>query len=130
MSCHNIGHALNSVQRKIIEKYELGKIDKETTRELLIRCVRAVGFCDGNEYEATASFDAAYCSDCMRKVADGEKLYDIFWIDTEPRKVHKYHKDNLYIGSMLCDDCFTKMCTSLGLSPEEIENEKKRQFPN
>lgn len=127
MSCHNIGHALNSVQRKIIEKYELGKIDKETTRELLIRCVRAVGFCDGNEYEATASFDAAYCSDCMRKVTDGEKLYDIFWIDVEPWKVRKYHKDNLYIGSMLCSDCFTKMCTSLGLSPEEIENEKKRQ---
>lgn len=127
MSCHNIGHALNSVQRKIIEKYELGKIDKETTRELLIRCVRAVGFCDGNEYEATAAFDAAYCSDCMRKVTDGEKLYDIFWIDVEPWKVRKYHKNNLYIGSMLCDDCFTEMCTSLGLSLEEIENEKKRQ---
>lgn len=127
MSCHNIGHALNSVQRKIIEKYELGKIDKEATRELLIRCVRAVGFCDGNEYEATASFDAAYCSDCMRKIADGEKLYDIFWIDVEPWKVRKYHKDNLYIGSMLCDNCFTEMCTALGLSPEEIENEKKRQ---
>lgn len=127
MSCHNIGHALNSVQRKIIEKYELGKIDKETTRELLIRCVRAVGFCDGNEYEATASFDAAYCSDCMRKVVNGEKLYDIFWIDTEPWKLRKYHKDNLYIGSMLCDHCFNKICTSLGLSPEEIENEKNRQ---
>ena len=95
MSCHNIGHALNSVQRKIIEKYELGKIDKETTRDLLIRCVRAVGFCDGNEYEATASFDAAYCSDCMRKVADGKKLYDTFWIDVEPWKVRKYHNSLL-----------------------------------
>lgn len=127
MSCHNIGHALNSEQRKIIEKYELGKIDKETTRELLIRCERAVGFCDGNEYEAPASFDAAYCSDCMRKIAAGEKLYDIFWIDVEPWRVRKYHKDNFYIGSMLCDDCFTAMCTSLGLSLEEIENEKKMQ---
>ena len=127
MSCHNIGHALNSVQRKIIEKYELGKIDKETTRELLIRCVRAVGFCDGNEYEATASFDAVYCSDCMRKVADGEKLYHIYWVDVEPWKVCKYCNNKLLIGSMLCADCYTKMGSSLGLTPEEIENEKKRQ---
>jgi hypothetical protein len=28
---------------------------------------------------------------------------------------------------MLCDECFTKMCTAIGMSPEEIEADKLAQ---
>lgn len=130
MSCHRIGRALNYMQEEILEQYETGEFDKETAQVLLLRCVEAVGFCDGNSGEATESFDKAYCSDCMRKVEDGEKLYRIFWNYLNYRNVRKYYDDHDMIGSKLCDECFTRMFSELGMSPDEIEQEKKRQFPN
>ena len=128
MSCHRIGRTLNYVQEEILEQYEADEFDKETARVLLLRCVEAVGFCDGNSSEATESFDKAYCSDCMRKVENGEKLYRIFWNYLNYRNVRKYYDDHDMIGSKLCDQCFIKMFTDLGMSPEDIEKEMKNQL--
>ena len=115
------------MQEEILEQYEAGEFDKVTAQVLLLRCVEAVGFCDGNSGEATETFDKAYCSDCMRKVEDGEKLYRIFWNYLNYRKVRQYYDDHDMIGSKLCDQCFTKMFTDLGMSPEDIEKEMKNQ---
>ena len=130
MSCHRIGRALNYVQEEILEQYEAGEFDKETAQVLLLRCVEAVGFCDGNSGEATETFDKAYCSDCMRKVENGEKLYRIFWNYLNYRNVRKYYDDHDMIGSKLCDKCFTRMFSDLGMSPDEIAQEKEGQFPD
>lgn len=78
MSCHRIGRTLNYVQEEILEQHEAGEFNKETAEVLLPHCIEAVGFCDGNSGEATESFDKAYCSDCMRKVEDGEKFVSDF----------------------------------------------------
>lgn len=123
MSCHNIGYALNHVQKKVIELYEAEKIEKEVARELLIRCVDSVGmFCDGNETEATLAFDKHYCSECMNKQQEDDALYDICYGSSfDYRKFAEYKKKNLLIGTRLCKTCFEKMLKEFGVSNEEID---------
>lgn len=127
MSCHCIGHALNHVQEEILELYEEGRFDTDTARSLLLQCNDALGFCDGNLNEATEIFNKSYCSDCLRKVAEGENLYQIYWGKRGYRNIRDYRDKHQLIGFMLCEECFTKMCTSLGMTPEEIEADKLTQ---
>jgi hypothetical protein len=127
MSCHCIGHALNHVQEEILELYEEGRFDTDTARSLLLQCNDALGFCDGNLNEATETFNKSYCSDCLRKVAEGENLYQIYWGKRGYRNIRDYRDKHKLIGFMLCEECFTKMCTSLGMTPEEIEADKLTQ---
>jgi hypothetical protein len=127
MSCHCIGHALNHVQEEILELYEEGRFDTDTARSLLLQCNDALGFCDGNLNEATETFNKSYCSDCLRKVAEGENLYQIYWGKRGYRNIRDYRDKHQFIGFMLCEECFTKMCTSLGMTPEEIEADKLTQ---
>lgn len=127
MSCHCIGHALNHVQEEILELYEEGRFDTDTARSLLLQCNDALGFCDGNLNEATETFNKSYCSECLRKVAEGENLYQIYWGKRGYRNIRDYRDKHELIGFMLCEECFTKMCTSLGMTPEEIEADKLTQ---
>ena len=127
MSCHCIGHALNHVQEEILVLYEEGQFDTDTARSLLLQCNDALGFCDGNLNEATETFNKSYCSDCLRKVAEGENLYQIYWGKRGYRNIRDYRDKHELIGFMLCEECFTKMCTAIGMSPEEIEADKLAQ---
>ena len=127
MSCHCIGHALNHVQEEILELYEEGRFDTDTARSLLLQCNDALGFCDGNLNEATETFNKSYCSDCLRKVAEGENLYQIYWGKCGYRNIRDYRDKHELIGFMLCEECFTKMCISFGMTPEEIEENKLTQ---
>lgn len=127
MSCHCIGHALNHVQEKILELYEEGRFDTDAARSLLLRCNDALGFCDGNLNEATETFNKTHCSDCLRKVAEGENLYQIYWGKHGYRNIRDYRDKHQLIGFMLCEECFIKMCTSLGMTPEKIEADKLTQ---
>ena len=66
MSCHNIGHGLNEVVRKVLVEYDAGLIPYESVFRILQQCVKSVYWCDGNEYEATACmYDR--CGRCLRK---------------------------------------------------------------
>ena len=56
MSCHNIGHALNPVERKIIKLYESGCFNREVFRDLLSIYRDAVDYCDGNQDEVMNIF--------------------------------------------------------------------------
>lgn len=127
MSCHDIGRALNYVQEEIIEQYEGGKLDQDTTRTLLIRAREAINFCDGNLSEATASFDKCYCSNCMSKVQEHQRMYTLYignpWYDP----IDDYVEEHDLVGTKLCEKCFDKMFATIGLSPEQIEKEKERQ---
>lgn len=127
MSCHDIGRALNYVQEEIIEQYENKKFDVHTAKTLLIRCAEAINYCDGNLNEATSSFDKCYCSDCMCKVQEQQKLFTLYigypWYDP----IDDYVEEHDLVGTKLCEPCFDKMFTAIGLSPEEIKKEKERQ---
>ena len=54
MSCHNIGHGLNEVVRKVLEEFDAGLIPYESAFRILQQCAKSVYWCDGNEYEAAA----------------------------------------------------------------------------
>lgn len=127
MSCHDIGHALNYVQEEITEQYENGKLDKDTAKTLLIRAREAIGFCDGNVGEATASFDKHYCSDCMRKVDEGEDLFALYIGYPWYQQQDEYLAEHDMVGTKLCASCFDKMLTAMGMTTEEIEVLKVEQ---
>lgn len=66
MSCHNIGHGLNEVVRKVLVEYDAGQISYGPTFRILQQCRESVNWCDGNDYEATACmYDR--CGRCLRK---------------------------------------------------------------
>lgn len=68
MSCHNIGHGINTITELLIEQYRKGEISKEAYRALLIRCGRAVNYCDGNDYEALEALSSAgICGFCLEE---------------------------------------------------------------
>lgn len=127
MSCHDIGRALNYVQEEIIEQYENGKLDKDTAKILLVRAREAIGFCDGNLNEATASFDKCYCSDCMCKVQEGQERFALYIGYPWYQKISTYVDKHDVVGMMLCERCFDKMFTALGMTPAEIEGLKTEQ---
>ena len=47
MSCHNVGHALNTVATGILHYYDIGEIPFEVAKNLLKIARDGVGFCDG-----------------------------------------------------------------------------------
>lgn len=62
MSCHSIGHGINTITHKLSELYDENKLSQEDFKELLKICQKAVRFCDGNPYEAV---DCIIGEDCM-----------------------------------------------------------------
>ncbi len=42
MSCHNIGHGLNEVVRKVLEEYDAGLIPYESAFHILQQCAKSV----------------------------------------------------------------------------------------
>lgn len=127
MSCHNIGHALNYVQQGVIEQFESGNLDVNTARTLLLRCIEAVNFCDGNWDEACDFFDKHYCSKCMTKVPHSKKLYYYFCHYQMLKRIREYAEKHRMVGTRLCESCFDEMLTTLGFTSEEIEKEKEYQ---
>lgn len=103
MSCHNIGHGLNEVVRKVLVEYDAGLIPYESTVRILQQCARSANCCDGNEYEATACmYDR--CGRCLRKGLPMFKL-GVLYNDREVlelvrKEVVDYH---------LCQDCIDKL---------------------
>lgn len=77
MSCHNIGHGLNEVVRKVLVEYDAGLTSYESTFRILQQCVESVGWCDGNKYEATACmYDR--CGRCLRKGLPTFELRELY----------------------------------------------------
>ena len=122
MSCHNIGHAINHVQEKILELYEEKRYDLDTTKKLLAQSMDALGFCDGNPGEATLYLDRNYCSDCFRRLP-ANKLYAYHYFNLGYNFFDEYREQNEVIGFAMCGTCTRKMLRQYGLSPEEIETE-------
>ena len=128
MSCHNIGHALNHVQEEILKMYENAEINKEMLRKLLVICTDAVGWCDGNGYEATETFDSSYCTYCLDKLGKDKTMFSFWNVPFELKTLWNFEKKYGIFGSYMCETCFEKAMRELGMTDEEIEKEKRRQI--
>ena len=123
MSCHNIGHGLNEVVRKVLVEYDAGLIPYESVFRILQQCAKSVHWCDGNEYEATACmYDR--CGRCLRK---GLPMFElgIFYNDRETLDLPKKETVDYH----LCQECIDK----LGLqkfvdSPWDMEERAKYDY--
>lgn len=123
MSCHNIGHGLNEVVRKILVEYDAGLIPYESVFRILQQCAKSVHWCDGNEHEATACmYDR--CGRCLRK---GLPMFElgIFYNDRETLDLLKKETVDYH----LCQECIDK----LGLqkfvdSPWDMEERAKYDY--
>lgn len=78
MSCHNIGRGMDSVTKVVAEMY----IKKEITKDIAFRLFHAlkkgVHWCDGNEYEATASLKDLLCGRCLKQFGDSEHSVNVW----------------------------------------------------
>lgn len=123
MSCHNIGHGLNEVVRKVLEEYDAGLIPYESVFRILQQCVKSVYWCDGNEYEATACmYDR--CGRCLQKGLPMFRL-GILYNDREvlelvKKEVVDYH---------LCQDCIDKLGIQAFVdSPWDVEKQARYDY--
>lgn len=123
MSCHNIGHGLNEVVRKVLEEYDAGLIPYKSTFRILQQCAKSVYWCDGNEYEATACmYDR--CGRCLRKRLSMFRL-GILYNDREVlelvrKEVIDYH---------LCQDCIDKLgIQEFADSPWDVEERARYDY--
>ena len=128
MSCHRIGHALNDIEKTILALMDGNHISREVACTLLLSCQEAMGWCDGNPSELTDALDAQYCGDCLVKLPDDAVMYNIWYAGIDSNKIHQYREAHNLVGNYMCDACFTQMCKELGLTEQEIQNQKIHQI--
>lgn len=123
MSCHNIGHGLNEVVRKVFVEYDAGLIPYESAFRILLQCAKSVNWCDGNEYEATACmYDR--CGRCLRKGLPMFRL-DILYNDREVWDLVSKE----VIDCHLCQDCIDKLGLQKSIdSPWDVEEQSRYDY--
>ena len=108
MSCHSIGHGLNSVSKKVLELYDEGKFEFSVAKDLLYTTRNAVHYCDGNTYEAIGCFDGCRCARCLKKTNDLYGLYDVLDECSEYYDIFSNKEDGVLSGD-LSKDCFDEI---------------------
>lgn len=129
MSCHDIGRGMDSVTRVVAEMY----INDEITKEVAFRLFRAlrkgVNWCDGNEYEATASISGVLCGRCLKVFEDGDDVIEV-WdtiADLHGKVYHSRDGGNKYVEQF--EELYKAVCEKIGKDffsrdvPDEIWNE-------
>ena len=100
MSCHSIGHGLNSVSKKVLELYDEGKFEFSVAKDLLYTTRNAVHYCDGNTYEAIGCFDGCRCARCLKKTNDLYGLYDVLDECSEYYDIFSNKEDGVLSGDL------------------------------
>ena len=108
MSCHCIGHGLNSVSKKVLELYDEGKFEFSVAKDLLYTTRNAVHYCDGNTYEAIGCFDGCRCARCLKKTNDLYGLYDVLDECSEYYDIFSNKEDGVLSGDLF-KDCFDEI---------------------
>ena len=123
ISCHNIGHGLNEVVRKVLEEYDAGLIPYESAFRVLQQCTKSVYWCDGNEYEATACmYDR--CGRCLWKGLPMFRL-GILYNDREVLELVKKE----VIDYHLCQECIDKLGIQEFVdSPWNVEKQSRYDY--
>ncbi|MBQ6518062.1 MAG: hypothetical protein IJI14_05035 [Anaerolineaceae bacterium] len=109
MSCHSIGHGINSISNTVLDLYEAGKIDKDSAAVILHACRKGVNWCDGNGYEAVECLEErGYCGLCLEK---SEELSNVFDNDLpSPDTYNVFRKyDKTAAHYYLCPECKKKV---------------------
>ena len=109
MSCHNVGHALNTVATGILHYYDIGEISFEVAKDLLKIARDGVGFCDGNYPEAVACLDDR-CGHCLAK---SEDLLGAYNLPTKYKNMQKFMENNIYrdkiVNGQVCPRCLEEL---------------------
>lgn len=123
MSCHNIGHGLNEVVRKVLVEYDAGLIPYESAFRILQQCVKSVYWCDGNEYEATACmYDR--CGRCLQK---GMPMFTLGVLYDNREVLERVRKE--VIDYHLCQDCIDKLrIQEFVNSPWDVEKQARYDY--
>ncbi|MBR4495790.1 MAG: hypothetical protein IKP12_01485 [Acholeplasmatales bacterium] len=116
MSCHSIGHGINTITHKLSELYDENKLSQEDFKELLKICQKAVWFCDGNPPEAIycvigkdcmANRDidpVIRCGSCLKIMENEDAIENLFDAYNEKPDVKKQYGHPYYS----CIDCYNK----------------------
>lgn len=100
MSCYDIGRGMNSIVKEIVTLLDKEEISKESAKTLIKACIRGVHWCDGNSYEAVDYIIDCMCGRCLKKVAEGEKLYEL------PCPYDDLGNKIGLLYNRLCSECF------------------------
>ena len=131
MSCHDIGHGLNTVTALVMLLRDQGELSDTTAAKLLKKAKAAVHWCDGNEYEAVESIYGCYCGRCLRKMEPGQKLYDCLDIwDARWREKYPFSGPEIPGGDAVCSDCLDALLLEVSGDPESGPRERKRMEGN
>ena len=116
MSCHDIGRGLSSVVKVILKKLDSGEISADTARDLLHACRMGVYWCDGNEYEAMIQMHQMRCGYCLKKLSEGDTIYDLNDVSNSFKTEHNDEIkaiDAMAADYFLCRECFEKLFDSI-----------------
>ena len=107
MSCHDIGHGLNSVVKVVLSEYENGNISYDSAHKIIKQCRDAVHYCDGNSYEALECFEEqGRCMCCLNKT---DNLLRVFELPEKykvfSKKLEKACYGDKLLGGYICEDC-------------------------
>lgn len=129
MSCHDIGHGLNTVSNVVIELLDNNEISVDAARRIIAQCRKAVNWCDGNEGEAIEDIYKCRCGKCLKLVKKGEKLYNLWEFPyPENRDVDRKiveNKENPLATFCLCEECFDEEINKLFEDSNASEKWKK-----
>lgn len=129
MSCHNIGHGLNEVVRKVLVECDAGLIPYESAFRILKQCEESVFCCDGNKDEATACmYDR--CGRCLQK---GLPMFDLR-ASYDEENWTQFKKDwgrleKGALGDHLCQDCVNELgIQKLVDGPWDVERQARYDY--
>ena len=112
MSCHDIGHGLNSVVEVVLKEYDDENIDFDTAKRIICQARDAVHYCDGNEYEALECFEEQIrCTCCLKQV---DNLYNLYALPKDLECYQSKLKELVYrekvLGGYICESCLKELC--------------------
>lgn len=116
MSCHDIGHGLNTVSIKVLELYDEGKIDFTIAKDLLCTIEKGVHWCDGNEYEAVECLEDCRCGRCLVETDDLHSIQEETTVEwNEVFKILGNKEDRIFLDGV-CEKCLKEICEKYNLS--------------
>ena len=121
MSDHQIGVALNSVLKVVIDLYDEKKINIEAAKKIAIACKNAVNWGDGNEFDATDYISNNRCGYCLELLPKGDKLYSIWaineFVDLEYNSI---------ASEYICEKCLDYFCKGDIQKKQKVEDEYQK----
>ena len=128
MSCHSIGHGINTIMKVAVELFEEDKLSVEAIRRIGAQAMRAVNYCDGNSYEAVEVLEGYRCGRCLKKAENKDELYSLYLIDYhlwndgyDPLEV----EGEPLASYELCADCFDTIMEKCYHDPEIGKRERQ-----